>query len=148
MFFSKIIFWLTWPGLWLVLRGSRRTRLLLTCGDEFLVLQGWLNNGQWSLPGGGLHKNEAPVTGVLRELREETGIILRPSQVCHAYNGPYNKQGLKFEYIAFTAHLDTKPSLKAQVFEIKTITWQSLKNHSVPLTQDTSALLDWWLRRA
>lgn len=145
--FSKIIFWLTWPGLWLVLRGSRRTRLLLICGDEFMVVQGWLSNGQWSLPGGGLHKNEAPLTGVLRELREETTVILPPIQVHHAYDGHNNYQGLKFEYVAFTAILDRKPLVKAQALEIKTITWLPLKSPGVSLTQDTAALLDWWLRR-
>lgn len=137
-----------WPVLWLALRGSRRTRLLLVCGDEFLVLQGWLNDGQWSLPGGGLHINEDPIIGVLRELREETSIILQPDQVNHAYEAKYNNQGLKFEYIAFTARLDVKPAHKAQVFEIKSIAWQPLKNPSVSLTQDTAALLEWWLRKA
>ena len=31
--------------------------------------------GQWTLPGGGLEFGEDPVEGVLRELREETGLV-------------------------------------------------------------------------
>jgi 8-oxo-dGTP diphosphatase len=31
--------------------------------------------GQWTLPGGGLEFGEDPVDGVLRELREETGLL-------------------------------------------------------------------------
>jgi 8-oxo-dGTP diphosphatase len=31
--------------------------------------------GQWTLPGGGLDFGEDPVDGVLRELREETGLL-------------------------------------------------------------------------
>jgi 8-oxo-dGTP diphosphatase len=31
--------------------------------------------GQWTLPGGGLDFGEDPVDGVLRELREETGLV-------------------------------------------------------------------------
>ena len=31
--------------------------------------------GQWTLPGGGLGFGEDPVEGVLRELREETGLV-------------------------------------------------------------------------
>jgi 8-oxo-dGTP diphosphatase len=31
--------------------------------------------GQWTLPGGGLEFGEDPVDGVLRELREETGLV-------------------------------------------------------------------------
>lgn len=146
--FGKVFFWVTWPVLWLYLRGSRRTRLLLICEDEFLVLQGRLHGGQWGLPGGGLHKNEIPVQGVLRELREETGILLQPTQVHHAYDGLYNYQGLKFKYVAFTARIDSKPSVKAQALEIKTITWQPLKNPTLTLTNDTRTILDWWLSRA
>jgi ADP-ribose pyrophosphatase YjhB (NUDIX family) len=33
--------------------------------------------GQWTLPGGGLAFGEDPVDGVLRELREETGLVDR-----------------------------------------------------------------------
>ncbi|MBK8904906.1 MAG: NUDIX domain-containing protein [Anaerolineaceae bacterium] len=40
---------------------------------------------QWGLPGGWLKKNEAPDVGVLRELREETGLtaVLGPAVSVH-----------------------------------------------------------------
>jgi len=54
-----------------------------------LVLSGWLNTGEWGLPGGGLHKNEPTVDGLLREVREETGLDVEVSawqrRVHHQY---------------------------------------------------------------
>jgi ADP-ribose pyrophosphatase YjhB (NUDIX family) len=34
-------------------------------------------SGQWTLPGGGLDHGEAPIDAVVREVREETGHVLR-----------------------------------------------------------------------
>src|SRR4051812_17481145 len=77
---GTIAFWLSWPALWIYLRGSQRTRVLIVCDEEILLVRGWLSTGQWSLPGGGLHKNEDPVAGAQREVAEEVGISLTASQ--------------------------------------------------------------------
>jgi 8-oxo-dGTP pyrophosphatase MutT (NUDIX family) len=37
--------------------------------------------GQWALPGGRIDAGETPVEGALRELREEVGLVLGPSEV-------------------------------------------------------------------
>jgi ADP-ribose pyrophosphatase YjhB (NUDIX family) len=47
---------------------------------------------EWGLPGGWLKKNEAPEAGVLRELREETGLtaVLGPAvSVVHSLQPPH-----------------------------------------------------------
>lgn len=142
-----IVFWVTWPLLWLVLRGSHRTRLLLVCNDEFLVVRGWLNSGKWGLPGGGLHQNENPFDGLLREVKEEIGVSLTQQQTKHAFDAFCSDRGLKFHYFAFVAEISEKPKIHRQSLEIAATIWQPLKKPKVLLTPDTQALLDWWLKR-
>lgn len=138
-----ISFWLTWPGLWLMLRWSERTRLLLICGNEFLVVRGWLGAGEWGLPGGGLHKGEAAKIGLLREVREETSIILSESDLIHAFDGVYRDKGLRFNYHAYTATIKAKPDVKPQAREIAEIAWCPLNEPDKVLNQDTQAILKW-----
>lgn len=142
---GRVAFWITWPGLWLMLRWSRRTRLLLICGDEFLVLRGWLGSGEWGLPGGGLHRGEDAVEGLLREVAEETSINLSPQQVRHAFSSEARQQGFRFKFQAFIAEINQKPDIKRQKREIAEIRWQKLNNPAVKLNSDTVQILDWWL---
>ena len=144
---GNIIFWLAWPALWIYLRIGKRTRLLLICGDEFLVLKGWLGPGDWILPGGGLHRHEDPESGLLRELREETGIRLQKGTVKFAYTATQSSHGLKFTYNCFTAVLPSKPKVKIQAAEIADYAWQPVVNPMLPLSSDTQKALAWWRRK-
>lgn len=145
IYFGRAVFWITWPALWLLLRWSRRTRLLLVCGDEFLVLRGWLGSGEWGLPGGGLHRGEDAVAGLLREVKEETGLALKSSQIKYAFEGLYKSRGMRFTYHSYTAQLNSKPQLKPQPREIAEISWQSIHQPKVRLNSDAQKTLDWWL---
>jgi len=40
----------------------------------------WIQ-GKWTLPGGGLEFGEAPEKALVREVQEETGLIVRPSRL-------------------------------------------------------------------
>jgi len=42
----------------------------------------------WNLPGGGLEKNESPWEGVVREVREETGLIVEIQRLSGIYSKP------------------------------------------------------------
>jgi ADP-ribose pyrophosphatase YjhB (NUDIX family) len=44
---------------------------------NILLVRSWFGKQRWALPGGGIAKGEAPEAAALRELREETGLILR-----------------------------------------------------------------------
>ena len=70
---GKVIYWISWPVLAFHINGSKRTRLLVTNGNEFLAVKGWVSDGRWGLPGGGVHKNEEPIEALIREVKEETG---------------------------------------------------------------------------
>jgi ADP-ribose pyrophosphatase YjhB (NUDIX family) len=46
------------------------------------------DDGRWSIPGGTVGMDETPAGAVIRELREETGLIVRPTRVFAVYGGP------------------------------------------------------------
>lgn len=45
-------------------------------------------NGMWDLPGGRLEAGEAPEEALVREVREETGILARPIRLIHGFIRP------------------------------------------------------------
>ena len=92
------VFWLAWPGLFVYLRWSERTRVLVVAGGEqVLLVKGFLSDGRWSLPGGGLHRHEDKLAGALRELREETGLVLKPEQLTPLASTIFRDRGLQFK---------------------------------------------------
>ena len=39
--------------------------------------------GQWTLPGGGINFGETPAAGMIREVSEETGLVVEPIDIAH-----------------------------------------------------------------
>lgn len=52
----------------------------------------------WNLPGGGLHDLEAPVDGVIREVKEETGLEVKILRLCGVYTKT-KKNELVFSFL-------------------------------------------------
>lgn len=44
---------------------------------NILLVRTWFGKQRWAFPGGGIAKGESPEAAALREVREETGLILR-----------------------------------------------------------------------
>jgi ADP-ribose pyrophosphatase YjhB (NUDIX family) len=42
----------------------------------------------WDVPGGTINLDESPAQGLVREVREETGLLLRPEKLIGIYSGP------------------------------------------------------------
>lgn len=120
---GRVVFWVTWPLLLIYLRIGKRTRVCIVSGDKVVVLKGWLGQGKWDLPGGGLHRGEKSVDGAIREVREETGLELSPSQFRFIGSGQIKKHGLKFDYDKFIVNLFEQLPLKPQHFEIVDLAW-------------------------
>lgn len=144
---GTLAFWCGWPLLWLYFRNSKRTRLLLVCGDEFLVVKGWIGSGNWVLLGGGLHKNEASPAGLVREVHEETGVILEQNQLEFLASDTYEEYGLSFEYDCYVAEIGQKPKIHKQWSEVADYAWQPLQNPTVRLSQDSLETLRRWLSK-
>jgi 8-oxo-dGTP diphosphatase len=72
------------------------------CGEAVVVRDGRLmltrrvhepQAGWWDLPGGFLEPGEHPEAGVIRELREETGLDVRPVRLIGLYMDVYGPDG-------------------------------------------------------
>lgn len=68
-------------------------------GDTVLVL--WLEDRErdlsgWHLPGGRLERGEASVEGLCREIHEEVGLTLEPSQLSVFWTGLIDPERLKY----------------------------------------------------
>lgn len=123
---GQITFWLAWPLLFVYLRLTQRTRVLVIVDNEILVVKGWLGTGHWSLPGGGKHRGESAVQTTLRELREETGVLLQAEQLHTLPASNVRQYGLTMKLSCFYAVLNSKPLTTRQPGEIIAVRWLPL----------------------
>lgn len=56
-------------------------------GQGGVLFQRRSDNGRWSLPAGAVEPGEAPGQAVVREVREETGLSVRPERVLGVFGG-------------------------------------------------------------
>ena len=121
---SAAVFWLSWPVLFLYLRWSERTRVLVVASDEnILLVNGFLGDGRWGLPGGGLHKGESRVAGARRELREETGLDLTPQQLTPLASTVFRERGLRFICHYFLVELPEIQPIRRRFPEVMAVQW-------------------------
>jgi len=120
---GAIVYWLGWPFFLVYFLFGQRTRVLLVRGDEVLVVSGLLSDGRWSMPGGGLHRGENPLTGMLRELQEEVGATIPEEQVKTLYTRAYASHGHRYVYTQFLAEVEGDLPLKLQKYEIAEAAW-------------------------
>jgi ADP-ribose pyrophosphatase YjhB (NUDIX family) len=77
------------------LRALVGSRLLLLPGvaaivrdaDNRVLFMRRADNGEWGLPAGAIDPGETPADAVVREVREETGLEVRPARVAGVFGG-------------------------------------------------------------
>jgi 8-oxo-dGTP pyrophosphatase MutT (NUDIX family) len=106
-----------------LLSGGPRTRMIIRSGGRVVTVKSWLGNGKWSLPGGGLHRHEDPLQGVIREVHEETGLQISPLQVVPLAVQEYRSYGMHFPCHYFAAELRGQAVLKPELIEISETAW-------------------------
>src|ERR1700680_5060895 len=52
-------------------------RLIIVEDRKVILVSDWYAPGVWTLPGGGVDRNETPEEAAIREAREETGFSVR-----------------------------------------------------------------------
>jgi len=61
-----------------------------------VLLQRRDDNGKWGLPGGGVEPGESVTVAIVREVREETGLEIRPVRLIGVYSDPVHHQVITY----------------------------------------------------
>ena len=93
---SKLLFWLSWPIIYIVVTDTDRTRIMIQKDDSILLVSGWLSDGRWQLPGGGVKRRENFAKAALREMEEEVGIKTALSNLKYLGERQIKDNGLRY----------------------------------------------------
>jgi 8-oxo-dGTP pyrophosphatase MutT (NUDIX family) len=72
------------PGVSAIIRDDSERVLFIRRADD----------GRWGLPAGAVDPGETPAQAIVREVREETGLVVRPARVAGVFGG----QGYRHRY--------------------------------------------------
>jgi 8-oxo-dGTP pyrophosphatase MutT (NUDIX family) len=124
---GKTILWAGWPFFYFYLKGSVRTRVLITCGQSALLIKEWHGAEKWSLPGGGVHKNESVKLSAVREVYEEIGLTLSQNSLKYLDTVGQSQYGISFSLARFALELPSRLEPKRRKLEITDCAWVDLK---------------------
>lgn len=94
----------------------------------------------WSLPAGLLNRGERPVDGAVRELAEETGVILTPDSLTPANPSAVVHTKGRWIDLVFTGTIASTTTLIPEGAEIVDVSWQPAASLP-PVTPATARLL-------
>lgn len=117
--------------------GTKRARVLIYRDNQVLLVRDIFSRDVWSMAGGGLDRNEAAVDAASREILEELGVVISPSEL--TYLGELERYSAKDQ--AYTAVLyshDVKGELNLNIrkWEIVEAKWFDIE--SLPLKRASS----------
>jgi 8-oxo-dGTP pyrophosphatase MutT (NUDIX family) len=118
------LYWITRPVLLLILRFQpNRTRVIMTVGRRILLVQNWLGDGSWGLPGGGIKRGESTLDAAIREVKEETGLDVSGNTLKELQGYTSKQKGVHLHLLPFRLEL-SKPGIpKAKFPEIFSVQW-------------------------
>lgn len=121
---GRIVYWIGWPGVYVILRTQPpRTRVVLMFDGKILLIQNWMGAGTWTLPGGGLYQQEQAAIGASRELFEEVGLRLQPSQLVSLGSFKVRSHGIPVTIVGYTVTLSHKPRIRLRGIEVADYCW-------------------------
>lgn len=106
---------------WFIARPEGRgAKVILTFGDEILMVQHSYGHRLWTFPGGGVKSNEESVVAAIREMKEELGIDISGLRNIGSYFTDYEHKKITVD--CFVTELDTK-QVYSDNFEIAQVGW-------------------------
>jgi 8-oxo-dGTP diphosphatase len=90
-------------------------------GEVLLVRNSYVP--YYSLPGGYLHRGESARDAVIRELREEVGIIADPERLALALERTHDWEGKRDHVQIFTLDVDIRPIIAVDHREVIEAAW-------------------------
>lgn len=128
IFAGKVLYVLLYPAL--KLNSTTRTRgLIINEMGEILLVKNWISEGDYYLPGGGIHRNESLTACLSREVFEETGIRVR--EASWRFVTEHKNRFTRLVY--FTSSVRSKP-MKRQALEITDAAW--FRSNDLPKKHD------------
>lgn len=142
---GRAVFTILYPLFALYLGKDARTRVVLWHEGKVLLVRAWLGNGEWDLPGGGMHKNESPAQGAVREVVEELGIKIMPKELLPLGSTQSRSGLINLKLHFFQTKLNKPPTIKLQKIEITDAQWFSLREldnlktntHAIQIIRDS-----------
>ena len=96
-------------------------RIILIQDRRVLLVSHWYAPWTWTLPGGGVNKNETPEDAAMREAREETGLVVKSlAGEIGTYRGTFGRGDMVAVY--YTGDFEGSLSLTPN-FEIMGRSW-------------------------
>ena len=117
--------------------------MVVLADSKILLVRSWLApTKNWGLPGGGLHRNEDPMMGAIREVAEETDVQLQPDQCQFMLKKRAGAYGLSYHCYFFVARLSSLASVSRQHGEIADVQWFEIAElDTVPHYSEIDVLL-------
>jgi 8-oxo-dGTP pyrophosphatase MutT (NUDIX family) len=126
---------------------------LVRDGNRLLLVQN-RENHHWTTPGGAIEPDETPAEAVVREVWEETGLVVRPRSLFAVYGGPKflvrysNGDETQYVSIMFDCEIesgeprpDGDETVAVQFYsldEARTLALSPWLSHMLPRLYDTS----------
>ncbi|MBI5644945.1 NUDIX domain-containing protein [Candidatus Kaiserbacteria bacterium] len=115
---------------WLALlrgeKGTQGARIIIVDDRRVILVSHWYAPWVWTLPGGGVGKNETPEETAIREAREETGFTIKSiAGMIGTYTGSMGKRDKVSVY--YTGDFDGSLALTPN-FEIMARSWFDIDN--------------------
>ncbi len=108
---SRILFFLLWPLIWLYAPITRRVRVLIKHGDDYVLVINKFGPGKWQLPGGGIKFGESVEAAGVREVEEELGLVIAHVKKLHDAFIVVKQFGLLMRYSYVFIELDEQKEL-------------------------------------
>lgn len=108
------------------LAGSTRVRALLLFEDEVLLIRAWIGSQRWSLPGGGVNKNEKPKKALKRELIEELNLKIPQKNYHKILKHHHTDHGADHIVILYQINLKSRRNFEINKSEIIEAEWHKV----------------------
>jgi len=112
----------------------RLTGILIRQNEILLVKQKVNHNRNWSLPGGRLEHGESIETGIIREIKEETGIVVSVRKLLYLCdkldsNPPILHITFLLDYISGDLTMPTNEFDKSPIGDVKFVEFSNLNDY-------------------
>lgn len=130
---ARIAFYLLWPLVWVYAPLRLRVSVAVLVDDAVLLVKSDFGSGKWQLPGGGMKFGESVLDAGRRELTEELGVSLPPTQCIVLFESFLVTRfaGLLQRECFIGCRLESKPAVVAN-HEISDYCWMKVSDARLP----------------